>query len=253
MKCPKCGSEHIQFVSNTSSKGFSAGNACCGSVMFGPLGLLCGACGAGTKKEEYWICRGCGNKFANWEGQLNQGVDNLTQKIADNKYEDNKQIRDNAVQKYGSIENIRQLAAQSDERLDNLIKEFHDFRKINIAPDADNEMLQLKKESEGPSGFGIVMFLLLAGLGLIGLLGGGVENPFGWICLAIALVLFVVGMIRMNNADDRINEKLARKSDRYKEICESLGKERVANKELKEIIVAINECERYEEEMAQRN
>ncbi len=253
MKCPKCGSEHIQFVSNTSSKGFSAGNACCGSVMLGPLGLLCGACGAGTKKEEYWICRGCGNKFANWEGQLNQSVDNLAQKIADNKYAENKQICDNAVQKYGSIKNIRNLAAQSDERLDALTKEFHNFRKMNMEADTDNEMQQLKKESEGPSCFGICLFLFFAGLGAIVLFGGGFENLFGWICSAVALALFVVGMVRMNKADERINEKLAQRSVRYQEVCENLSKERVANKEWKEIIVAINECERYEQEMAERN
>jgi tellurium resistance protein TerD len=37
-KCPRCGSAHL----SNNKKGMDAGNACCGALLFGPLGLLCG-------------------------------------------------------------------------------------------------------------------------------------------------------------------------------------------------------------------
>ena len=46
MRCPKCGGEHCQVISETTSKGkdFSAGKGCCGAALLGPIGILCGAC-----------------------------------------------------------------------------------------------------------------------------------------------------------------------------------------------------------------
>ena len=69
--CPKCGSENLQAITemNVSSHGkdFSGGKGCLGFLLFGPLGLLCGACGKGkritTTNTTYWICHDCGHKF----------------------------------------------------------------------------------------------------------------------------------------------------------------------------------------------
>ena len=59
MKCPNCGSENCQFIATTETHGksFSFSNACCGSILLGPIGILCGACGTGvhSKTHEYWI------------------------------------------------------------------------------------------------------------------------------------------------------------------------------------------------------
>lgn len=69
IKCPKCGSDKISLVSDTQKKGFSSGNACCGYMLLGPLGFLCGAVGANkTKTTEYWVCGGCGNHFQSSAG-----------------------------------------------------------------------------------------------------------------------------------------------------------------------------------------
>lgn len=66
--CPKCGGNHLQVVneSNTSGGGFSASNGCCGYILLGPLGLLCGTCGSKTKttNKTFFVCMDCGNKFA---------------------------------------------------------------------------------------------------------------------------------------------------------------------------------------------
>lgn len=64
LKCPKCGSEDIQFATSTSTNGVSAGDACCGYMLLGPLGLLCGLAGAGeSTTSEFWVCHSCGAKF----------------------------------------------------------------------------------------------------------------------------------------------------------------------------------------------
>ena len=67
VRCPKCGAGDCQPIVETTvtGGGYSAGNGCCGYILFGPLGLLCGACGSGTKTyhNRYWVCKNCGKKF----------------------------------------------------------------------------------------------------------------------------------------------------------------------------------------------
>ena len=67
MKCPKCGNDNCQVISETTSTGkdFSARKGCCGALLLGPLGILCGACGKGKQinSTNYWVCPNCGNKF----------------------------------------------------------------------------------------------------------------------------------------------------------------------------------------------
>lgn len=67
MKCPKCESENCQYVSTTKTtrSGFDFGDACCGTILMGPIGVLCGLCGMSTETEtkEYWVCHNCGQKF----------------------------------------------------------------------------------------------------------------------------------------------------------------------------------------------
>lgn len=70
MKCPKCGGENCQVVTETTTSGkdFSVGKGLCGGILLGPLGILCGACGKGkqTTSQHFWICQDCGNKFKVW-------------------------------------------------------------------------------------------------------------------------------------------------------------------------------------------
>ena len=67
MRCPSCGSENCQIINevSTSGKDYSASKGCCGWFFFGPIGLLCGACGEGkkTKNTQYWVCNHCGKKW----------------------------------------------------------------------------------------------------------------------------------------------------------------------------------------------
>lgn len=68
MQCPKCGNSYnLQAVSETETKGkdFSASKGCCGYILMGPIGILCGLCGEGktTKTKTFWLCPNCGCKF----------------------------------------------------------------------------------------------------------------------------------------------------------------------------------------------
>lgn len=53
-RCPKCGSTHL----SSNKKGVDAGNACCGAILFGPLGLLCG-----VSHKVVVTCLKCGNQW----------------------------------------------------------------------------------------------------------------------------------------------------------------------------------------------
>jgi len=69
--CPVCKSAYCRAISTNNTyiedKGYGAGKGCCGYILFGPLGLLCGLCGGKrrtrTTTQTYWHCDGCGNKF----------------------------------------------------------------------------------------------------------------------------------------------------------------------------------------------
>ena len=67
MRCPKCGCGDCRIIVETSTTGkdFSASKGCCGWLLFGQIGLLCGACGKGkrTRSTSYWVCHRCGKKF----------------------------------------------------------------------------------------------------------------------------------------------------------------------------------------------
>jgi len=67
MRCPRCGSEYCQVITetNTSGKDYSVCNGLCGAILAGPIGILCGFCGSGkqTTTTTFWVCNNCGKKW----------------------------------------------------------------------------------------------------------------------------------------------------------------------------------------------
>ncbi len=57
VRCPKCGSKNVAVM----KEGFKAGDACCGALLVGPLGLLCGAKDANKLNRH---CLKCGKKWS---------------------------------------------------------------------------------------------------------------------------------------------------------------------------------------------
>jgi rubredoxin len=60
--CPSCGSSKVQFITINEASEYNTPNACCGFLLFGPLGLLCGLTGQNTSKTTR-KCANCGYEF----------------------------------------------------------------------------------------------------------------------------------------------------------------------------------------------
>ena len=97
MKCPKCNSEQIQFVSETTSKGFSNKSAATGCFCFGIPGRLFGLCNSGKKEtKEFWICHNCGLKFQKSEvDEKERRIENYKSIISSATAEELKDIQGN--------------------------------------------------------------------------------------------------------------------------------------------------------------
>lgn len=76
MRCPDCGSHDVKQIpvatttTTNNVKGFDGCSACCGYMLFGWVGILCGLCGMGegTSKVTHTTrmereCQHCGRIF----------------------------------------------------------------------------------------------------------------------------------------------------------------------------------------------
>ena len=67
MRCPYCGSNSITSIidKNTINNNFDSLGACCGILLFGWPGLLCGLCDTGSKTSTKTtnVCNDCGRRF----------------------------------------------------------------------------------------------------------------------------------------------------------------------------------------------
>lgn len=78
--CPSCGSQDLSPISESevtvSGGGYGFGSGCCGWILLGPIGLLCGFCGRGVKSKsttrKYWFCKSCGHKFRDIEDEYEE-------------------------------------------------------------------------------------------------------------------------------------------------------------------------------------
>jgi len=71
VSCPVCKSAYCRVISQNNTivdnSGYAAGKGCCGYILFGPLGLLCGLLSkrrTRTISQSFWHCDSCGNKFS---------------------------------------------------------------------------------------------------------------------------------------------------------------------------------------------
>lgn len=133
MKCPKCGSEHVQFATSTKGGGFSFFDSCCGYILLGPLGLLCGALGSGTHTDEFWICHDCGHKFSTARGKENLREE---EKRA-NEYQQNKAILTASGNK--THEELEADLNETKKELDNTANNYREF--LNKFIDGNDKQL----------------------------------------------------------------------------------------------------------------
>lgn len=78
--CPFCGAENCQpmqkSITEVKQKGYGWGSGCCGMLLFGPFGLLCGLCRTGSKvkttNELWWTCMKCSKQHLALADALNK-------------------------------------------------------------------------------------------------------------------------------------------------------------------------------------
>ena len=90
ISCPYCHArgEHCHPIVKTDIKtsggGYGFWNGCCGLILLGPVGLLCGACGSSVKtkvrNETWWICQKCGKEFISKQSAIERA--NLSMRTA---------------------------------------------------------------------------------------------------------------------------------------------------------------------------
>lgn len=246
MKCPKCGSERIQFGTNTSGGGFSFSDACCGSIILGPLGVLCGACGSDTKTEEFWICQDCGNKFSNSEGQRNQKKEEQAKQISKENYIKDKQIRDEVVKQYGTVSEANKTAAEVLRKKNETSKRYNEALEKFISESGDKKLKKLYKKSEGASDryFSVLTFFLIAGIALL-VLG---LAPIGLILLGIALFMFLKEMWNTIVNETRVDVKFANASPDNQKLYDEMKTAEKEYDEWQKKLKAIGNCDTYEQQ-----
>lgn len=78
--CPNCKSQNLFPISesevNVSGGGYGFGSGCCGWLLLGPIGLLCGFCGRRVRSQsqnrQFWLCKSCGHKFRDAEDEYRE-------------------------------------------------------------------------------------------------------------------------------------------------------------------------------------
>ena len=252
MKCPKCGSEKIQFGSSTSGGGFSFSNSCCGYIMLGPLGLLCGACGSGTSTEEFWICQDCGNKFSNRVGKKEQEKEEAKQKqkklneeAAYQDYLECKQMKAQAVEKYGSIQEIYQqyYAAQTQK---NETQKIYDAEFEKFIENGDKKIKKLHQRSgsyisDKMTNVIAISFVIAIGVCFFGLF------PLAIPIIILDIILFLNSVIKNASATTKIKKLFFKANPNAIDLYENMKqseKNYEAWKSLKEVIESANEYEK---------
>lgn len=182
MKCPKCGSEHVQFYSTTNTQGPSVSSSCCGYILLGPLGLLCGLCGMGSETKEYWLCQDCGNKFSVDDAQKN--MQDEQQKTV--MYSQYKEELTSLAEAEGDAETIKARQAAAAQRLETARKQ-RDQMLEQLAASGDPQVAKLANRARIM--WPMIPLLILALAGVV-LMSGSVLVGLLVIALAVGLGLW---------------------------------------------------------------
>lgn len=232
MRCPKCGSEHVQFATHTSGGGVSFSDACCGYILMGPLGLLCGMCGSGVSTEEFWICHDCGNRFSNKEGVKN--LRNLQERRSN--YLTYKAQIASIAQMEGNEMAIRNKYTQAKLRKQYAEEAYRQtVDRMKASPD-----LQLQKAAKKLSNTprrNAALVLILIGIVLLFMVA-----ELGAIVIGAGILLAVSDMQRAKH----IKSQLVMCNPQYAQAAAELNAATAEEKRLKDLVLKLDFIERYE-------
>ncbi len=253
MKCPKCGSEKIQFGSSTSGGGFSFSNSCCGYIMLGPLGLLCGACGSGTSTEEFWICQDCGNKFSNREGKKEQEKEEAKQKqnklneeAAYQDYLECKQMKAQAIEKYGSIQEIYRQYYAAQTKKDET-KKIYDAEFEKFIENGDKKIKKLHKRTEDNISDKMTNLIAISFVIAIGLCFFGLF-PLAIPIIILDIILFLNAVIKTASATTKIKKLFFKSNPNAMDLYENMKQSEDVYEAWKELKQVIENADKYEKE-----
>lgn len=218
MKCPKCNSEQIQFVSETTSKGFSNKSAATGCFCFGIPGLLFGLCNSGKKEtKEFWICHNCGLKFQKSEvEEKERRIENYKSIISSATAEELKDIQ-------GNITKAKTI-------LDKAENDFLSEREKELT--SNEEIIKAKKNRK------IVLILGVVGI-LVSLIFFLYEDLAFWGLILLGLSLWDI--FSYKKSEDKFIEKYG--SKKILELKEKKEKAIQSFKRLEEISKAKEELQ----------
>lgn len=231
MKCPKCGSDHCQFYSTTKGGGFSAEKSCCGYILIGPLGLLCGALDSKQTTEEFWVCHSCGNRFTTYDSEKKEReiqkqkqeatkYKQYTKEIADSKLTEEEVLR--------IIEEINQKHTQASIE-----------RRAYLEQLCLNDNIEIRSIAKKLySNFIETLLLIACGIGFISLF---IAFPIGLLLIigAIALLLVAGGI------DDKNSQKLCGIDPVFKELDDHVKQLQAEKEKYKELKSKINFVNNY--------
>lgn len=238
MRCPNCGSENTQFVTNTTQSGPSFSKGCCGWLIFGPMGILCSFCGRGSYTEEYWICNSCGKKFqaGDYESELRDKtnrVERLKQDIAS--------LEEELKNK---PENLPQLMNDAKADYDRAVKTRDDFKQEFINSSSALKTAHMIYRIAAVVAVIIVACGIIMSLSMLG--GGG---------LAIILLSIVIGIAMFGGIETIFDKKKqnvdAEKAEQLKALEEECNAKKAKYKELKGIQRKIDSYKQKTNELIQ--
>ncbi len=217
MICPKCGSENVQYSTKTSGGGYSTGNGCCGYMLLGPLGLLCGACGSGTETEEFWICNDCGQKFSKEKAEEIMKQENAEKQIAQNCEKYKQELTQPASYYKGQLKIAEREKADADA--------FYNSRFESLLDKYSNENKMVRKYNKKyckDSRPGCVTLIIFVILGIISCIIGLV--PIGVTAIIVGIVLGLISMLKESYHKYKVECLFSELDTKFKEYKERKDK-----------------------------
>lgn len=250
MKCPNCGSERIQYSTHTKGGGFSFFDSCCGFLIFGPLGLLCGSCGSGVTTDEFWICQDCGKKFDTKEAKKAQDAYNQLQTQKENErlqYLENKKLESESIAQYGSIDEI-DIRYRQEKRIFEEKKRCYDIARETYIESCD-EQSKKKIQTVDNVSDKIANIILIPAIATIVLLF--IFMPLAIVTGIASIILFITMVILSLKKDKyqlELEEKFLQNDPEAKILKSQMDAAEKSFSYWNELKQKIDACRRYEEQ-----
>lgn len=195
MICPKCNSEKVQYATKTTGSNYGMIDGCCGFLLMGPLGLLCGLCGNDVETKEFWICQNCGHKFSNDAAiKTLQNAKAVAATCEQYKAELGSHPTSYYKTQYENAKNVLRYAEQAyDQQFDALVEKHAPYNAL---------VGKYKKKYCKEKRPGCIFWCVLAILGILLCLVG--LFPVGIVIAGIAFVFGLISLFKEKNMHKKV-------------------------------------------------